>query len=183
MRRAFCSAGVSCMLLVACGGDPFLVQWVENPQEAVLFALDRDELNSASAYDMLARLLVVIEDPLTEGAWDFAVERQNGRMMLLPPRVLGVQSSAALVPFPGMEFEEVRRAPPDTLLYVTDEPVPVELGTIYVVRTHEQIGRFGGLCVHYGKLEPLEIDLQAGVLRFLQDTSPVCNDRSLVPPP
>jgi len=76
----------------------------------------------------------------------------------------------------------MRRAPSDTLLYVTDKPVPVELGTIYVVRTHEQIGSYGRICVYYGKLEPLEIDLQAGVLRFLQDTSPVCNNRSLLPP-
>ena len=182
MRSVLCSVGVSCMFLAACDDDPFLIEWTENPQESVLFALDRDELNSPSAYNMLARLQVVIEDPVTEGRWDFAVDRQNGQMVFLTPRVLGIPSEAALVPFPGMEFEEMRRAPSDTLLYVTDKPVPVELGTIYVVRTHEQIGSYGRICFYYGKLEPLEIDLQAGVLRFLQDTSPACNNRSLVPP-
>jgi hypothetical protein len=170
------------MFLAACDDDLFLVEWTENPQEAVLFALDRDELNSPSAYNMLTRLQVVIEDPSTEGGWDFALDRQNGRMVFLTPRVLGIQSDAALVPFPGVDFEEMREAPSDTLLYVTDKPVPVELGTIYVVRTHEQIGSYGRICFYYGKLEPLEIDLQAGVLRFLQDTSPDCNNRSLVPP-
>ncbi len=170
------------MLLAACGDDPFLLRWQENPQEAILFSLDRPELNNPSAFNMLSRARVVIEDPTAEGRWDFAVERRGDRMVLLPPRTLGLNSLAAIVPFPGMEYADVRRAPTDTLLYITDEPVPVELGTIYVIRTHQQVTSFGSVCSYYGKVQPLEVDLLAGTLRFLHDTSPDCNNRSLVPP-
>lgn len=183
MRRAVpCVAAAILLLLSGCGDDPFLLRWTENPQEAILFALDRDELNTPAGFNMLARSTVVIEDPLAQGNWDFSIERREGRMHFLPPSILGVASRAAIVPLAGTTFEDVRRAPRDTLLYVTEEPVPAELGTIYVIRTHEQVGRFGQLCVYYGKVEPLEIDLELGTLRFLHDTSPDCNNRRLVPP-
>ncbi len=181
MRRTLCSAAI-CLLIVGCGDDPFLVRWRENPQEAVLFSLDREELNRPSAFAMLGRTRVVIEDPSSEGRWDFAVERQGERMMLLPPGALGVTSSAAIVPFPATVYDEITRAPSDTLLYVDDEPVPIDVGTIYVVRTHQQATAFGSVCVYYGKIEPLEIDVLVGTFRFLHDTSPACNNRSLVPP-
>ncbi len=182
MRRTHWLVSVLIMLLTACGDDPFLLRWQANPQEAVLLTLDRTELNTASGFNMLEGLAVVIEDPRTEGNWDFAVERQGGGMALLPPGVLGVISRSAIVPFPGVDFDEVRRAPTDTLVYVTDEAVQLQLGTTYVVRTYEQLGSFGRVCVFYGKVRPLEIDLQVGSLRFLHDTSPDCNNRNLVPP-
>ena len=182
MRLALFWVGAACALLSACGDDPFLLRWTENPREAVLFALDREELNTVSAFDMRVGIGVVIEDPSTEGRWDFAVERQSGQMVLLPPQVLGVLSRAAIVPLAGTQFAEVMRAPFDTLVYIDDEAIPVDLGTIYVVRTHRQPGSFGEGCVYYGKLQPLEVDFEAGTLRFLHDTSPDCNNRSLVPP-
>ena len=72
--------------------------------------------------------------------------------------------------------ESTRRASP------TKDAVPAELGTIYVVRTHEQLGSYNRLCVYYGKLEPIEIDVTLGTFHFRHDTSPDCNNRSLVPP-
>ncbi len=177
-----CAAAALLLILVGCGDDPFLVRWTANPGEVTLFALDREELNRPAGFNMLARSRVVIEDPLAQGSWDFSVEREGGRMLLVPPSVLGVHSRAALVPMEGMTFDEVRRAPSDTLLYITDDAVPAEFGTIYVVRTHEQLGRFNRACVYYGKLEPLEIDIELGTFRFRHDTSPDCNNRSLVPP-
>lgn len=172
---------VTSFLLAGCGDDPFLVRWRANPTEAVLFALDREELNKVSAFDMFFRTGVVIERSITEDQWDFAVERQGGQMMILPPGALGVESTAALVPFAGTEYDEVTRAPTDTLLYVSEEPIPVDLTAIYVVRTHQQAGSFGGACVYYGKIQPLEVDLEVGTFRFLFDSSPDCNNRSLVP--
>ncbi len=182
MRPTLCSVGMACMLLTACGDDPFLLRWTANLQESVLFSLDRDELNRASGFNMLSGATIVIENPQVEGDWDFSAERQGGQMVLLPPGALGVLSRAAVAALPGMLFDEVTRAPTDTLVYITDQPVPVDLGTIYVVRTHEQIGSFGRVCVYYGKIQPLEINLQAGIFRFLHNTSPDCNNRSLIPP-
>lgn len=169
-------------VLVGCGDDPFRIDWEENPIETTLFALDREDLNRPSAYDMLARRPVIVESPQSQGQWDFAVDRIDGRLSLLPPRALGVTSQAALAPLRGLAFDEVREAPADTTMYVTREPIPIELGTVYVVRTHQQTGRFGQRCNYYGKVEAVEIDEERGVLRFLNDTSPECNSRRLVPP-
>jgi hypothetical protein len=184
MKRMLAAAALLLAALTACGSDPFLVRWEANPQEAVIYSLDRDELNSPSGFDMLSRSAVVIENLQAAAvSWDFVLDREGGQLVLLPPRVLGVTGSrAGIVPFPDTGYEDVRRAPSDTAMYITDEPVPIEVGTIYVVRTHERVGSYGRTCVYYGKLEPLEADFDNGVFRFLQDTSPDCNNPSLVPP-
>lgn len=169
--------------LTSCGADPFLVRWEADPQEAVIYSLDREELNSPSGFDMLSRSPIVIENLQSASGWDFALDREGGQLVLLPPRVLGVTGSrAGIAPFPDTNYDDVTRAPSDTASYITDEPVPITLGTIYVVRTHERAGSYSRSCVYYGKIEPLETDFENGVFRFLQDTSPDCNNPSLVPP-
>ena len=79
-------------------------------------------------------------------------------------------------------FEEVRRAPSDTTLYVGDAAVPVEVGHVYVIRTRARPDFYGRSCVYYGKFQPLEQDLDAQTVTFQFDVSPVCNDRKLYPP-
>jgi hypothetical protein len=169
-------------LLAGCGDDPFQLQWTENPGTATLYSLDREELNRPSAFNMAMRARVIPEGAHAEGRWDFALDRQDGQLFLLPPRVLGVVSRAGLVPVPGTDYQEVREAPADTAQYVTGAPVPLQTGTVYIVRTHQQPGQWGQACHFYGRLEPLEIDVEAGVLTFRHDTSPDCNNRRLVPP-
>jgi len=181
--RIFIPVGLAVALAVAgCGDDPFQINWEENPQETVLFALDREELNRPSGFNMLERRSVIVEAPAAEGRWDFAVDRQDGGFVLLPPNLLGVQSRAGIASIPGVEWDDVREAPRDTLAFNMDAPVPTEPGTIYVVRTHQQMDLFGRQCVFYGKLEPIEMDVDQGVFRFRHDTNPRCNDRSLVAP-
>jgi hypothetical protein len=166
----------------ACGEDPFAFQWVENPRETTLYSLDRDERNRPTAFGMLNGERVVLENPATSGRWDFALDTRDGGLVLLPPRAVGVQSRAGIVEFPDVRFDEVREAPSDTAVYVTRDPVPLRMGSIYVVRTREQPGSFGQVCVFYGKVQPLEIDPVAGTLLFRFDTSPDCNNPRLVPP-
>lgn len=174
--------GVILLLTVtACGDDPFRIQWSENPQEATLYAMDRQELNRPSAFDMLQRRRVVLESPQTQGRWDFAVDRQGGSMVLLPPQALGVTSRAGIAPMPGVSFEDLREAPSDTTLYITREAVPLAVGNTYAIRTHEQRGRFGQFCTYYGKLEVMSLRPEDGVLIFRHDTSPECNSRRLIP--
>jgi hypothetical protein len=76
----------------------------------------------------------------------------------------------------------VTEAPADTALYVSRSPVPVEKGTIYVWRSRQSYGYYGTSCVYYSKMEALDMDPVLGTLRFVFDASPVCNNRSLVPP-
>jgi hypothetical protein len=184
MKNArFLLSGLLLALLVAgCGDDPFDLRWEENPQESLLFSLDRDELNRPSAFSMAERRAVVVESSGAEGRWDFAVDRRDGALVLIPPRALGVTSRAGIVAIPDAQWDEVREAPRDTLVYETEAPVTAELGTIYVIRTHEQPDLFGRRCTFFGKLEAVELNAEEGTFRFIHDTSPQCNNRRLVPP-
>lgn len=182
IRRTLCFATLVALALTGCAEDPFLVEWSENPRESVIYALDRDERDRPSGFDLWSSSRVVIESPQADGRWDFVLDRQDGELVLIPPRTLGVSSDAGIAPIAGVEYDEVRQAPADTASYSTSEPVPVELGTIYVIRTREQPGAFGQRCNYFGKVEPLEVDAVEGVLRFLFDVSPDCNNRSLTPP-
>jgi hypothetical protein len=169
-------------VLAGCGEDPFLFRWTENPREAMLYSLDRPERNRPSAFEMLSGERVVLESAAASGRWDFALSFQNGELVFLPPRAVGVQSGAGIVAYPNTRFDELRTAPSDTTLFVTDAPVPVRMGSTYVVRTREQTGFYGERCRYYGKVQPLEVDLAQRTLLFRFDTSPDCNNPSLVPP-
>lgn len=181
------SLAFATLLLVGCDeDDPFAIPWEAEPLESVIYTLDREPegVVRPNGFNLLERSGVAIEDPAALGQWDFALERTQGGdgLVLLPPRVLGVVSRAAIVAIPGVGYDDVRTAPADTLLYTTDAPVPVEIGSVYVIRTHEQPGFLGQFCSFYGKIAPLEIDLVQGTLRFLHDVNPDCSSRSLIPP-
>lgn len=162
---------------VACGDDPFRVNWEANPDTVLLYSLARPELGLPSAFNFNRRQFVEIENPGATGNWDLALDTQDGQLVFLMPGTMGIQSRAQITSLSGLSFEEVRVAPADTTAYVANEPVPVELGPIYVIQTDQT-----GQCVYYSKIEALEADVTRGTLRFVHDGSPVCNSRDLVPP-
>jgi hypothetical protein len=166
----------------ACDDDPFKIRWAANPDTVLLYSLARPELNLNSGFDFVSRSAVRIEAPSAVGKWDLAVDTKNGQVVFVPPGAIGVTGSRArIAPMGGMSFEEIRRAPRDTTLYIGDRVVPVVPGELYVIRTRQQIGSWGARCVYYGKLLPLEADADNGTLTFVYDVSPVCNDRKLIP--
>lgn len=166
----------------ACDDNPFLIRWEENPDTVLLYSLARPELNLLSGFDFVRRVSVRIESPSSADQWDLALDTQNGDLVFLPPGALGVTSSARVAVMEGSDFEDVRRAPSDSTAYVSDKPVPVALGTTYVIRTRQSVGVYGQSCLYYGKFQPLAKDLEAGSVTFQFDVSPVCNDRKLFPP-
>jgi hypothetical protein len=171
------------LLTTACDDDLFRVNWVENPDTVILFSLARPELNLRSGFDFLSRTPIRIESPEATGKWDMVLDTHEGGLVLLPPGALGIEGTKArIIPMGPVDFDEVRRAPSDTTTYIGDEPVPVEVGHVYVVRTRQQAGFYGRQCVYYGKFEPLEEDPVEGRLTFMFDVSPVCNSRKLYPP-
>lgn len=176
------AAGIGVVALTSCGDDPFAVNWSAAPDTVLLYSLARPELNLVSGFNFRRRLTVRIEDPASTGSWDMAVDTRGGQIVLLPPGALGVESWARIAPMPGETFESLHEAPADTLLYTADEPVLATVGTAYAVRTERYAGAFGTRCVSYGKFEPLHIDPEDGILTFVFDVSPVCNDRRLIPP-
>ena len=115
-------------------------------------------------------------------AFGVALDTQGGQLALLPPGAFGIDSRAQVAELSGRTLDEVEEAPSDTLLYAAVQPVPVQLGSVYVIRTRSVAGAFGAKCVYFAKLAPLEIDVTEGRLRFVFEMNPVCNDHQLVPP-
>jgi hypothetical protein len=168
-------------LLAGCD-DPFEIDWVSTPENAVIYSLSRPEPNLPSGFNFHFRSAVLVESPGSTGQWDVALDTEDGQLVFLPPRALGINSRARIAPLSGLEFQEVVEAPQDTAAYVSDRALPVTPGTIYVVQTGEGIGTFGQRCVFFAKLEPVDIDVTGGQLTFVFDANPVCNDPRLVPP-
>jgi hypothetical protein len=169
--------------LWGCDDDPFKIIWEARPDTVMLYSLARPEMNLNSAFDFIRRNAVRVEAPSAVGEWDVAVDTQDGAIVLVPPGAIGVpKSKASIARVDNTTFDEIRRAPTDTTLYVGDRPVVMEVGQLYVIRTRQKQGSYGSLCVYYGKFEPLFLDPEEGRLSFVYDVSPACNDRKLVPP-
>ena len=181
-RSFFLVAAAAAAVISACDDDIFAVRWEENPDTTRLFALSREEPNLFSGFDFNDRRRVRVEAPGATNNWDLAIDYQGAGFVWLPPRVLGINSDAAVAALEGETFESAVRAPADTALYVSREPVPIRLGQIYVVRTRKTAGAWGTLCNYYGKIEPLDLDPLAGTVTFQYDVSGACNNRDLVPP-
>lgn len=178
----FASVAIAFVALVACDDNPFDIPWTINPDTVRLYALSRPEPNLVSGYDFFPRRPVRIEAPTTGDDWDLAVDIQNGDFVWLPPGALGIPSEAGVAILEGETFESAVEAPEDTARYVTDAPIPILPGRIYVIRTRRHPGFFGTLCNYYGKIEPLATDLVSGSVYFQFDVSQACNDLDLIPP-
>ena len=169
-------------VLAACDDNPFLIRWVEDPDTVRLYALSLPEPNLVSGFDFHLRRAVRIEAPNTGDDWDLAVDRREGTLVWLPAAALGIPSEAALAILEGETFVSAIEAPEDTARYVSDAPVPIVPGRVYVIRTRRHRGTFGTICNYYGKIEPLSTDVAAGTVRFQFDMSRICNSRDLIPP-
>jgi len=175
-------AGALLTTLAACDDDPFAITWTANQGSARLFPLDRPEVGLASGYDFLGRRGVIVESPGATGNWDMAVAEVDGQVSFVAPEALGIESGAGIAVYPDLiSLDEATEAPGDSASYAITEPVPVEVGPIYVIRTREARGRFSQLCHFYGKFQVTELDPATGSVRFNFDVNPDCDDRSLVP--
>ncbi len=179
---AFAATALALLITAACDDDPLAVRWVESPDTVRLFALSHDAPNLFSGFDFKPRAPVLIESLSTGGNFDMAVDTAGGEFVWLPPGALGITSAAGIATLEGETFESAVRAPADTARYSTSAPVPIRLRTIYVIRTRAHTGLFGINCNHYGKFEPLAIDVASGWVLFQFDVSPACNNRDLIPP-
>lgn len=190
-RRAGTRAAVGALILgtAACGDDPFEIRWEAEPDTVLLYSLARPELNLPAGFSFRATSIrpngrtIVVEAPGSTGQWDVALDTRGDDLVFVLPGTFDIPSRARITSLGSeLPFEEVREAPRDTAAYRSREPIEVREGEVYVVQTDTRPGTFGRSCVYYAKLEPLAVDRDAETVRFVYDTSPVCNDRRLVPP-
>ena len=166
----------------ACGENIFDIKWTTaNVRTVLLYSLARPELNLPTAFDFVDRVTLRIHAPGVTGSWDLVLDTQDGQLVFLPPGALGLTSEVMVLAMPGMEFDDVLKAPKDSTLYTKDQPLLVDTGTVYVLRTHKGTSRFGVACVFYGKLQPVAVEQALGTVAFQYDVNRLCDDRGLVP--
>lgn len=167
--------------VAACDADPFEPQWASAIDTVQLFTLARPELNLPSAFGFNSRRTFRVEGATSSGNWDLALDTQGGELVFLPPGAVGIPSRAGISLRPEATFDDLAEAPRDTAEYSLVEPVPVEVGAVYAIRTAQQTNSFGSRCVYFAKMEPVEMDPEGGTVRFRFEANPICNDSRLVP--
>lgn len=170
-----------------CSEDFGPSEWTADPDTVDLFSLSRGEYQGLpSAFDMLTGRhgqRVNVEVPGASGSWDFALIEADGQLKLMPAGVLpDLDNGAGISLLPGETFESVTKVPGDRSLYQESTAVALEAGQVYALRSRSYFAFGGQGCSLYGKLSPISIDLESGVLRFEVVRNPNCNDRSMVPP-
>ena len=183
-RAVLALVGVLAVFLTAtaCDDNPFAFNWDDVPDTVLLYSMARPELGLVSAYAFFDGVELEVEVPGATGQWDIAIDTRGGKIVMLPPPMLGIYTDAEIATFENTLLADVTEAPSDSLEYVSDQPVPVEFGNVYVIKTNRSPGSFGRSCRYHAKLEAVDIDPVGGTLIFRHVTNPVCNDRDLVPP-
>lgn len=177
------------LVLVACDDDPFAPRdWdpADFSGEAVIYSASRADLQGRnSGFDFIGCTNglprpVAVDRQAESGCWDIVLVEQDGEFVLQPVGAFtGVTSTAALAEAEEADFEELTSAPRDSAMYKDSEATPIRLDRLYIVRSRQSFDNFGGTCVHYAKLDPLELDEEAGSFRFEYVWNPNCNSREL----
>ena len=140
-------------------------------------ALTGTPLALPSAYSVSERRAVRTDQ---SAAFDFAYDTVDGAPRFYPAASLGLGGSGTQAGFQVSTepFANLLRAPQNN--YVTDEPLPATIGTVYAVRSRLVCSNIGGVPM-YGKLEVLELDPDAATVTFQILTNNNCGYRSLEP--
>jgi len=170
------------LALSACNEEPDFGfdEWEAEVDTVTLYSADRPEHQGLpAAYDIRATRTMRVEDPGSTGNWDFALTGGAGSPLTLTPlgAFFDVSNNAGVATVADATFEELETAPADADEYVVDESVTIDPDVVYVIRSRQ-----GGGCMNFAKLEPLELDADAGTFTFRLTANPTCNDRALVPP-
>lgn len=177
--------------LVATGCDDRFgpSDWIATPDTVDLYSWNRPEyLGLPSGYDLIPGLhghgqRVAVDNPAVTGNWDFALVEEDGEFLLMPAGVLkGLENGAGIAPLPDEAFDALTKVPGSRDLYNETESVAVVVGQAYAVRSRNYFGFAGQRCSSYGKLRPISVNQEEGILRFEVIRNPNCNDRSMVPP-
>lgn len=158
--------------------------WNATPDTVVMYSASRAEyLGFRSALDIATDPVATlpIEAPGLTGNWDVALADDAGGLAFVPAIAFDGFSRARIAVMPaGTVFDELERAPSDTIAY-TATAVQLQEGRVYVIRSRRAPCGFNA-GFRYAKVMPVEIDNAAGILRFAIVRNPYCDNRSFVPP-
>jgi hypothetical protein len=168
--------------MVACDDDLGLDDWAARPDTTTIFSLSRvDLIGRPSAYDFVRHFPLEVESVGAIGNWDVALRHEGSQLALVPAGGFqGQTSRAALALMPGTLFEDLDEAPSDTAAF-SSQPVLVQAGQVFALRTRRAPCNSFQVGVRYGKLKIINVDPTAGTLTFVEIVNPICNDRNLVP--
>lgn len=180
IRRFRTALPIAAVALTAACDDPYNIDWsFAEPDTVTLYSLSRAEyVRFPSVYDFVTGYAGAIEDDGMIGFWDLGfVETDGDADFLLPGGWAGLRPQAVMRPIPGYAWEDVVQAP--TAGY-DSASVRLHTGLVYVLRTRSYDSG-GATCYHYAKVEPVELDVDRGILRFRYMVNPNCGSRRLVP--
>lgn len=117
--------------------------------------------------------------------WDVAIRREGDELLFAPaglfqfqnPTVGGASTAGVTEPI-ERTMDELRQAPSESA-FVDDSMITIRPGFVYVVRSRTTGASFSG-CQNYAKVQPLEVNAEAGTVRLRVVGNERCNDRRLV---
>lgn len=169
--------------LAACSDETGPDNWSAAPDTATIFSLEEPAFQGLpGAFDFYTLRPRVVEQPSATGQWDVALTGLGDTLFITPAGAFPeISSSAGVAVIEAESLEEVRRAPRGDG-FITDRSVPLRTDRVYVVRSRVVPVGLGLTCVRYAKFRPVELDEEAGTLRFEYARNPNCFDRDLIPP-
>ncbi len=167
--------------------DPFAnPAWSDVPDTVTVFSAYRPEYaGMPSAINLTGNFLslVAIEDLGAATEWDFMLGDAAGALLWIPSSVVPGQedSRSSIAAMDASSLDEVTRAPEPTADRYTKEPVALEEGAVYVLRS-----RRSSTCYvrgsNYAKMKVIALDFALGTAELEIVRNPYCDNRDLVPP-
>jgi hypothetical protein len=183
-RYRFLLAAVTVLFATACSDPLQSVDWDGTPLTATIYSASRDSfVGRASAFDLASSppRVVSIETEGGANSWDVVlIDNGTGLALESASTFEGITSRARITTINNTSFEDVGSAPGDTTKY-TVGPVPLTLGSVYVIRSRTATCALTVGPI-YAKIKPTAIDVAGGSFTFEYVANPNCNDRSLTAP-
>lgn len=166
------------LILVGCG-DPFrfLGPVPDDPTEVELSDQRTAPLQEPSAFDMVLTRRTRVDLSVN---WDFLfLITEEGEAQLQPFTFATGRFSEAGLQKMSQSFEALLLAPKTG--YEESSPTTIVEGDVLVAVSRRDPALRGLRCRRFGKFEILEIDREAGVLRFRHLINPNCERLGLTP--
>lgn len=181
MKSPGLGLAIATFLLAACGDANLLPPATQPTIEdtVTLWALNGTDVAFPSAYDIIGAERVRTDQ---SGAFDFLFDFRpvsgDTVPVLVPRGAEGLTDDVGILRTTAL-FDTLRLAPSDG--YEFHAPVPVDTGTVVIVRSRLQSCNFGLSYGLYGKLQPLVISRTERWIQFKLRYDPNCGYRGLGP--